>query len=81
MVAAQSRGVEFAPDGPKKGEWFPVGCENSGSEKVWADMESSLGFKPVEPPYDYELYYGHTLSKEGEAFRQRFVDYTPPEEA
>ncbi len=75
MVAAQERGIEYLYVESEDG-WMPrVPIDAS---PVWAAIEEALGFgdRSSEGPF-----YGRTLTAEGEAFRQRFVAYVPPEEA
>lgn len=86
MIVAQERGIEFEAEEESFGDhgWYPRGGESNLTRLVWAAMEASLRFSPVdlntwEAGHD-KRYYGATLTKEGEAFRQRFVDYTPTEE-
>ncbi len=74
MITAQSRGVHFEEIG--KIGWGPTNDEGD----VLQDVTESLGFAISSPENGYRNQYLRTLDDEGEAFRQRFVDYTPPEE-
>ena len=77
MIVAQERGIDFVRldedyDAKIKAVWEPVPAPMSKAGDAFEDVELSLGLQ------DYG--YGSTLTREGEAFRQRFVDYVPPQE-
>lgn len=75
MIVAQERGTEFKEHASLPGTWKPAYGHSSeaGARRAWDDTGASLGIKNNQ--------YGAVLTNEGEAFRQRFVDYIPPEEA
>lgn len=80
MITAQSRGMKFQRS-ETAGYWWSVYSDDDGKAKVrvWEDMDETFGMSSGEA--DAGTAYGLALTKEGEAFRQRFVDYSPPEEA
>ena len=70
MIVAQERDIEFSA---YLGRWDPMLSREGG--RVWDEMEESLAL-------DFGVIrYGQTLTREGKAFRQRIIDYHPPEEA
>ncbi len=70
MITLQSRGVEFDSN------YDPADSD----EDIFVEMEQAFGFER-DPSQHWHSVYLDVLTKEGEAFRQRFVDYEPPEEA
>lgn len=74
MIVAQERGTKFTEKAYLPGGWEPADGEDSASKAgaAWDDLEASLGIE--------RLLYGVVLNKEGKAFRQRFIDYVPPED-
>ena len=76
MIVAQSRGLEFSRS--DSGMWWST-CDFDEENYVWKDMDETFGMSSGD--VEAGTAYGLALTGEGKAFRQRFVDYVPPEEA
>lgn len=77
MIAGQLRGMKFRRS--QTADRWPMYGSDAAEANLWQDMDETFGMSSGEA--EVGTAYSLALTKEGAAFRQRFIDYHLPEEA